>query len=68
MVYIWYGFPDSTHSKVNNGRKSAILNLIELKKCRAYFPEIAQFVLSAHLLILNLKRWVIAIEVRRRRR
>ena len=42
---IWHGFPDIKHSKdsfpdithikVNNGRKSAILKLIELKFFRA---------------------------------
>ena len=35
-VVIWHGFPDITHIKINNGSKSAIFNLIELKFFRAY--------------------------------
>ena len=27
---IWHSFPDITHSKVNNGLKSTILNMIEI--------------------------------------
>ena len=27
----WHGFPDITHINVNNGYKSAILSMIELK-------------------------------------
>ena len=34
---IWQSFPDTTHIKVNNnGRKSAILDLIKLTFFRAY--------------------------------
>ena len=32
---IRHSFPDITYINVNNGLKSAILNLIELKKCQA---------------------------------
>ena len=44
---IWHGFPNIRHIKVNNGRKSAILNLIELKFFRAY-PS-----LKPHILFYN---------------
>ena len=33
---MWPGYPDITHVNVNNGCKSAILNLIKLNIFRAY--------------------------------
>ena len=33
---ISHGFPDNRHIEVNDGRKSAILNIVDLKSFRAY--------------------------------
>ena len=41
---IWHGLPDIRCIKVNNGRKSAILNLIELNFFRS-FPHIKHHIL-----------------------
>ena len=38
IAAIRHGFSDITHIKVNNGRKSAILNLFKRKFFRAYPP------------------------------
>ena len=52
MFYInclatWQNFPDVTYIKVNNGRKSAIVNLIKLNFLREY-PS-----LKRHILFYN---------------
>ena len=45
---IWHSFPDITHTEVNDGLKSAILNLTEFTFFKAYgsLPETADFVLE----------------------
>ena len=48
---IWHGFPDIRHTKVNNGHKSAILNLIQLTFFRAY-PSMKPHILSCGKLMV----------------
>ena len=48
---IWHSFPDITHNNVNNGLKSAILNLIKSQFFRAY-PY-----LQLHILFYSLAIW-----------
>ena len=41
---IWHGFPDITHIKVNNARKSAILNFDQVKSSQGISrPETSQY-------------------------